>query len=342
MSDKVKQLAPEIWAEIQKAKKILVNCHYGPDPDSLGGALALMHVLEKIGKNVTVISGDSQIDQTMDVFPGREKILNKNVFEINLEDFDLFIIPDTANYEQLSRKGKVVFPKNLRTVVIDHHVSNPRFANINLIDAAYPATCQLLFDLFEEFHTVIDKNTAICLFVGIYADTGGFKYPPTNAETFAVASELTKIAPDFFRIISQIENSFRAKQLEFLGLALSSIKTYFGNKVAISEVSYDQLKEKKIDKEAARSSPVDLANKLRSVKEWKIGISLVEFSPGMVNISLRKQEYEPYDLSAIAIKVGGGGHPAAAGGTIKMPFAEAKKFLLEKIQEVYPDLRQGN
>lgn len=40
MSDKVKQLAPVIWSEIQKANKILLCCHRSPDGDSVGGGVS--------------------------------------------------------------------------------------------------------------------------------------------------------------------------------------------------------------------------------------------------------------------------------------------------------------
>ena len=340
MSDKVKQLAPEIWAEIQKANKILLHLHRGPDPDSAGSALAMMHLLKSLGKSVMVIAGDSPLSPSMSAIPGYDQIISKNYFQIEPKDFDLFLILDSSSLSQISREKEIIFPENLRTVKIDHHQNDADFANINLVDTSYCATAQLIYDLMTAWEVKISPEMAACLFAGIYSDTGGFKYPPTNWETLLAGSNLIKIYPDYFRMIFEWENSRTPKQLEFLGLALSSIEHYFSNKVAISFISYEELQKHGISKEDTKN--VELPNLLKSVTGWIIGISAIETTQENMEISLRKREYEGSDLSKLAIALGGGGHQAAAGGTIKMPFAEAKKFLLEKIQEVYPDLRQGN
>lgn len=340
MTDKVKQLAPEIWAEIQKANKILLHLHAGPDPDSAGSALAMMHMLKSLGKNVTVIAGDSKLSPSMAAIPGYDQIIPKNYFEINPADYELFIILDSSNLDQISKKGEIKFPQELKTIKIDHHQGDANFANIDLVDTSYCATAHIIYDLMTQWKTKITPEMAACLFSGIYSDTGGFKYPPTNWQTLLAGSELAKIYPDYFRIIFELENSRTPKQLEFLGLALNSIENHFSNKVAISFISYEDLQKHGITKDDTKN--VELPNILKSVTGWIIGISAIETTPGKMEIGLRKREYEGPDLSVLARALDGGGHKAAAGGIIKMPFVEAKKYLLKKIQEVYPDLRQGN
>jgi phosphoesterase RecJ-like protein len=64
--------------------------------------------------------------------------------------------------------------------VIDHHASNFKFADINLMDANAPATCQLVYDLLQSEKVNFTKSVAISLFIGLYTDTGGFKYSNTN------------------------------------------------------------------------------------------------------------------------------------------------------------------
>lgn len=336
MSDKVKQLSPAIWDEIQKAKKILLHLHRGPDPDSAGSALAMMHLLQNLGKTANVISGDSTLNQSFSALPGFDQIIQKNYFQINPKDFDLFIILDSSTLSQISKEREIVFPANLRTVKIDHHQNPDAFANINLMDTSYCATAHMIYDLMKLWDVSITPEIAACLFAGIYTDTGGFKYPPTNAETLLAGSELVKIYPDYFRIIFELENSRTPKQLEFLGLALNSIEHYFSNKVAISFVSYEDLQKHGITKDDTRN--VELPNTLKSVTGWIVGISAIETEKDKIEIGLRKREYEGPDLSKLAIALGGGGHKAAAGGSIKLPFDQAKKFLIEKIAEVYPEL----
>ena len=340
MSNKVKQFAPAIWKEIQKAKKILLCFHPSPDGDSIGSSLAMYHCLKNMGKDVTIIYGDSKFKDMYSFFPGIKEVLQKNYLEIDTTKYDLFITVDSANVEQISKMGDVGFPPNLQVINIDHHKSNKMYGHINLVLDNYPAAAQIVYELLTTLNIYINPEAAICLYLGLYTDTGGFKYPRTTADTLFIASELAKIAPDFPKYIFELENSFTPNQIKYLGLALSSIRSYFGGKVAISEISFDVLHESGI--EPRDTDKMEISNILKSAVGWDIGIALTATEKNKCNVSLRTRDAVKYDLSKLALAIGGGGHSAAAGGTIFKPFTEAKKLLLEKIQEVYPDLRQGN
>ncbi|MCL4390028.1 MAG: DHH family phosphoesterase [Patescibacteria group bacterium] len=331
MSDKVKQLAPVIWEEIKKAQKILMTLHYNHDGDSLGSNLAVYHILRQLGKDVTLIRGDSPLTASTKAFPGFENIVNKNITKINLADFDLFLILDCGNIEQVSRLD-FNLPKSLKTIVIDHHGSNPNFGKINLVDSSYPACSQLLYDLFQLWSIELNPDVALCLFVGIYTDTL-FKYPGTTSQTFTTAASLTKINPNFVQALFVYENTTQTKDLEFLGLALSKVKILFSKKVAFSAVSAANLLSHKIPKENASGG--EIAGTLRSIEGTEIGAMLIEKEKDQVNVSLR---FYSKDVSKIAVALGGGGHPGAAGATINQPFARAKKTLLNTLTKIYPEL----
>ena len=182
--------APVILAEIRKANNILLHCHPSPDPDSVGSALAMKFALEQLGKKATVIKGDSEIPQAFMHFPGAKDIVQKNFFEVDLKDFDLFIAVDAGGLVTVSRKGEVVFPPTLKVIVIDHHQTNGGYGSINLIEPNYPANCQILFDLFKLWNVKLDASIAANLFIGIYTDTGSFKFAGVNHYTFDVARQL--------------------------------------------------------------------------------------------------------------------------------------------------------
>lgn len=331
-------MAPIIWAEIQKANNILLHCHPSPDADSVGSTLAVGTLLRKLGKNVTHIIGDSERPNGLNSLPGFDKIEPKNYFQIDISKFDHFFILDSSNLDQISKKGEIIFPASLRTVVIDHHSSNKEFGNINLVDTSYGSLAEMIYDLFKLWGVDISPEMAISLFTGIYTDTG-FKYPRTTYETFAAASELARIYPNFPRTIFELENSEEPERVKFLGLALSSIETHFNNSVAISTISYEQME--KLGIKPQHTEKTDIPNILKSVIGWNIGIKMSEVEPGKVSVSFRTRDEKKWDVAKIAVATGsGGGHPAAAGATIKLPFDQAKKFLLETIQKVYPELGQ--
>src|SRR6266540_1836092 len=108
MNQKIIDLAPTIFEAVQQSRNILLHCHPSPDCDSLGSSLAWMYYLKSIGKNVTVIIGDSiRHPKNLTVMPGYDQIVMKNYFEIKPEEFDLFIINDAADLTRVSNKAQV-------------------------------------------------------------------------------------------------------------------------------------------------------------------------------------------------------------------------------------------
>lgn len=336
MSDKVRQLAPKIWEEIQKANNILLHCHPGPDADSLGSVLALSEALENIGKKATIIAGDSPKPENLSVLPGFEKIVSSNYFEINPDKFDLFLILDSASKGLVSSKQNLEFPQKMTTIIIDHHPTNTEFGLLNLVDSSYPATCQIIADLLELWKLNITSQMATDLFVGIYFDTGGFKYYPVSASTLETAAKLAKINPNFPQTIFDIENCLPPDQITYMKLALENVELYFNNQVALSFVSHNQLTENKISPEIISSDPI--TNLLKAVPGQNISVSLIEKYPQAVSISFRTRDQEKFDVSKIATSLGGGGHKGAAGANINKPLGEARKILLEALQKTFPTL----
>lgn len=332
-----KSISKKIWQEIKKAKNILLTLHPNPDGDSIGSSLALFHALSQSGKNVTLISGDSQIGNNFLSLPGVNQITNKNFFDIDLSLFDLFIITDIAAPQQISRIEEVSFPKKLKTIIIDHHITNTGFADINLIDSSYASTCQIIFDIFELNKIKITPNIAACLFLGIYTDTGGFKYVGTTYKTFLAAGKLTQIYPQFNQLIFDLENNDHPDKIKFLSLILSSVETDFSDSVAFATLSHQSIKDNNLNQTAISSS--EIANLLKSITGWKIGISIIEHQSNSVKVSFRTRDSSKFDLSLIAAALGGGGHKAAAGLVLKnTSIDKAKKLIVKTIKKIYPNI----
>ena len=328
----------KIWKQIDHSKKILLHCHPGPDGDSVGSSLAFYHVLKNLGKDVVVIQGDNPIPNNLLSIPGTDKIIPKNIFQIDLNEFDLFIINDSSSLKQITRLGDLKFPKSLKTIVIDHHQSSEKFAQINLVMPKYPATCQVLFDLFQLKKIKITPKIAACLYLGLYSDTGGFKYVNTNYKTLNIASILSKIYPKFTDLVFNLENSDEPDRLKYISLLLSTIENYYHNHVAIASISYDEIQTSNFSSQTLNNYS-EIANMLKSVIGWEIAIVFMEIQPNVVKISLRTRNSELYDLSKIALATkAGGGHRAAAGATLNQSLDDAKKTILGIIKKLYPKI----
>jgi len=334
ISPLIVEKAPLILLEIHKAQSILLHCHPSPDPDSVGSVLATKFALQAMGKKVTVIQGDSDIPEAFMHFPGATEIIDKNFFEINATDYDLFIVLDAGSVEQISKLGVFPIPFPIPTIVIDHHASNKGYASlINLVESSYPATAQVLFDLFTVWNVIMTPDIAANLFMGIYTDTGGFKYPGTTSRTLTIASSLISYVPNFSLLISRMENSNTPEDIAFRALALSSIETFFNGKLALAVVSFEKLVEKNIPVGHAHANAVSPA--LRSVGQWLITGTLIEVAPGLIKLSFRSKDGEQFDVSKLTVTLGGGGHKAAAGASMKTSLQEAKDLVVSKAKELY-------
>lgn len=332
VSPLIKEKAPIILAEIKKANSILMHCHPSPDPDSVGSVLAMKFALEKLGKNATIIKGDSDIPEAFMHLPGAKEIVSQNYFEPDLSQFDLFLIQDTAALNMISKKGEIVFPKNLKTIVIDHHKSNDIKADISLVEYNYPATAQILADLFLEWNVEFDENIAKNLFVGLYTDTK-FKYAGVNSHTFEIATLLTKYFPRVDALIDPIDNSNTPNMILLRGIGFSRIELFCNGHFAISSIPYSEISMHNITKDDIR--PSDISAELLGVKGWYFCVCLIEEEPNYIRASFRSQDGVKYDVSLLAATIGGGGHRAASGAAIKISLDEVKRILVKKAEEMY-------
>jgi phosphoesterase RecJ-like protein len=318
----------QIYAEIVKANSILLHLHPSPDCDSQGSALAMYHALTGLGKKVTVIKGDSDLDPNMAHLPGAEKIIPKNFLEINQKEFDLFIVQDTGDIKRITSLGEVVFAPHLKTIVIDHHASNGGFANLNLVDQNAPATALMLFRLFKKWGIPLTNEIARNLLIGIYTDTGNLVYPNTTKEAMLAVVELRDLAPEFAEDINKL-HKFDLELLRFESLAYRKIERV--GEILISSISLADMKEENIDPKVASASYI--SSKLRNVRGIEVAGCIVEDVPDRIKCSFRSQNIQKYDLSVIVPQFGGGGHKMAAGALIKAPFAEAKARVLSVINQ---------
>ncbi len=331
-----------IWDEIQRADTILLHLHPRPDPDSVGSALALWHGLRSLGKNVTVIRGDSPKPEYLKFLPGWEHISDQDFTQVDFSQFDLFIILDSGGLNRVSEVVALELPANLQTIVIDHHQTTLSFGAINYLDPGAAATAEMLFNLFEVWGVPLSPELARCLYLGLWGDTGGFKYSNTTARTLVIASQLVAAWPNFFKDIDAIENNQDVDRMRVRALATLAAEALKGDQVRLATLSQEQLHQAGIREFEGEGSGGSIANTLRSIAGCQIGVSILEEGEGVVKVSARSRDGAKYDVSKLMGELGGGGHAAAAGATVAgATVAQVRERLLVLLSELYPDLVDG-
>jgi phosphoesterase RecJ-like protein len=312
----------QILEEIKKASKILVNCHRGPDSDSVGSALGLTSVLESMGKDITIIC-PSDVPSDLKFLPGSEKIRKINFKEFKFSDYDLFIAIDSSTYSMISGSKEIDKP-TIPLVVIDHHFSNDGFGLVNLIDSKATSTGELLYGIFEDWNVQLNKDQALCILTGIIGDTGAFQYQNVGADTLEIAAKLIKIGADKDLIINQIYRNISFSEIKLWGKVIENMKIDEEYNFVWSVISTSNYKEFP----GTNSVKEDAANLFFPiVKDTDFGIIMEEREDKTMSVSFRSRSN--FDISVIAKEIGGGGHKVAAGAKIEgIPFDQAVEKVL--------------
>lgn len=314
----------KILEEVKKAKRILINCHKNPDPDSVGTALAMAQFVKFFGKKARIICPtkiNSQLGFIKD-FDLIEQGIDFN--KVDYKDYDLFIVLDSSSWDFASKMEEKNIPP-VKLIVIDHHTTNTMYGSINLVDKNLIATAELLYMFFEDCGFEIDRKVASQLLMGIIGDSGVYRFPGTTARTLEIAAKLISKDADQNEIIKNLYFSIDFEEFKFWGKVMEEMQ--YDREcnfvwVAISNVTYREFGAVKNYKEDAATAF------FQSIAGSDFGIVMVEEEKGCLNISLRSRT--GLDVSQIAVELGGGGHRYAAGGGLKgLSFDEAVNKVLE-------------
>lgn len=309
----------KIKESIERAHNVLILTHENPDGDAIGSSLAFMHALKKLGKEVTVLI--PSINNMYSFLPGFDEI--KHEIE-NVEVFDLCIALDSSDSERLFI-CKPYFEKIEHTIVIDHHITNQNFGDVNYVNALASSTCQNLIVVLATLDIAINKDMAECIYTGILTDTGGFRYN-TQSETFEFAAMLLETGIDISKIYRIVFDTVTEKRTRLLSRALDRLEILEDGKIAFTYITTQDVN----DLQSEDGDHENIVNYGRNVEGVEVSIFARE-KDGKYKISLRANEY--VDVSQIASKYAGGGHLRAAGLEMSMPLEQVKQTLVEEIKK---------
>jgi phosphoesterase RecJ-like protein len=309
----------EIARALEPAKTVLVASHLRPDGDALGSTIAFALWLQSLGKEVTAWNEDGMLDKFR-YLPGADIVKQP---EGAGRKFDAFVALDTSVKNRL---GTVLAAIEEPAVFVnmDHHVSNGRFGALNYIDAASPATGEIVFEFIKAIGGTITPEIAANLYTAISTDTGSFQYPNTTAKTFHVAAELIEAGVDVGKLSQAMYDQQPRRRLELLRHALNEAVFCCDDKVA----SFALLQS---DVERLGVLPEDnegIIDHLRSVDSVVAAVFFEELGDGKVRVSSRSKDRR-VDVCKVCGVFGGGGHALAAGARITGPIEEVQKRFLK-------------
>lgn len=157
-----------------------------PDGDTLGSMCALYNMIYNRFKKKVDMNVVSNIPFNYKFIPNIDQA--QRYFDKSLV-YDLVITLDVAAIDRVI-DSKILFDKAKSTVNIDHHKTNPRFGNYQIINPNASSCGEVLFDIFKNEGWEIDTDSAICLYTAIMTDTGNFRFENTSSKTLRAAADL--------------------------------------------------------------------------------------------------------------------------------------------------------
>lgn len=288
----------DIKNKIMESKKILITAHVNPDGDAIGAGLALLSGIEKFNKNCEVKF------VLQDKTPDRVKFLElekrAEMYDADKKyDIDIAICVDSATLTRIGDVEKVI--KNIFTINIDHHISNPEYGDINYVENV-SSTSEIIYKFLKFLDVEIDINIGEALYTGLVNDTGNFKHDNVTEETFKMAGDLVKIGVNNSKIVREFLNTKSMAAIKFLGQAMYEMK--FDEK---KKLAYFYLSNEDFMKNGGRKEDTEeIVENLVSYEKAEVSLFLREDTTGVIKGSMRSKH--DIDVNAIAGIFGGGGH----------------------------------
>lgn len=299
------KIIDQILEVIRTHKTFCIVGHVRPDGDCIGSQLALATALINEGKKVTVWNQDP--------IPQKYKFLNtEGRFQKPHAGakFDCVIATDCASFERLGKAGECVGNRKV-LINIDHHISNPRYGDVNWVSPREPSCGELIYRLLKVAGWPITKPIADLLFTAISTDTGSFQYPTTRPGTFHAGAELVTRGANLAKICDEVYQSYPLSRAKLLQHVYSKFRLADHDRIA-----WFWLKEKDFTRTGAASDDTEgLIDHIRAIEPVVVACVFEELEPELTRISLRSKS-ERVNVSEICAQFGGGGHPAAAGARI--------------------------
>ncbi|WP_322806119.1 DHH family phosphoesterase [Thermanaerothrix sp.] len=302
---------------LHSAQRILITTHIRPDGDAIGSLLGLGLALQHAGATVQMVLPDG-MPPVFRHLPGSDQIRR----EVQ-PPFDLFIVLDTADIPRISASmnGYQV------DICIDHHVTNPGFARVNLIDPEAVATAAILAEHLPAWDLPINSEVASALLTGIITDTIGFRTSNMTPKALRLAADLMEQGANLPELYKRalIHRSFEAAR--FWGYGLVNLKRQ-GRLIWTTLTQADR-----IAAGYQGNDDADLTDILSGIEDGDIAVLFIQHGDGRIKVSWRAKP--GWDVSTLAARFGGGGHPAAAGADFYGNLEEVQETVLKATQDLW-------
>ena len=329
MNDNILKSVTKLFSE---KRNIIFIPHSSPDADALGSCLALYHFFKS--KNEVNIISPNEYTEILNFLPGSENVLNyerdKEKCENMIDKGDVIFTLDFNSLGRARNLSSLISKSSATTIMIDHHENPDNYADITISNSKMSSTCEMVYDFICSIDkSIIDNKIATCIYTGIVADTGSFRFPSTTSKTLKVGSELINHGVNVTEIFEKLHNNFQFNRLKLLGSTINNFKRIEGLPVVYTSITDNDQKVnnfKKGDSEGFVNFGLSVADILCSV------LFIEKKDEGLIKISFRSKG--DFKVNIFASKYfNGGGHEHASGGISRLSLKETEKKFIKDIKK---------
>lgn len=312
--------ASSICEEIARHGRFTLVSHENPDGDSVSSQLAMAEILRVLGKEARVVSHGTP-PEDLQFLPGYDKMTTE---ARQAPEPDCIVVLDSSSPErtplpEMLQSGKPV-------INIDHHRDNSGFGTAVWVDPKASSCAEMVAVLREQIGVDLAPELAELLYVGIYADTGGFRFANTNARALricATAMETGRL--DIERIHRELHQVSNPTRIRLRGDILSRMEAHADGRIMLIEMD-----EKKLEQFGAHAGDTEgITDEVMVSKGAEVGLFLRYYA---TDTKCNLRSVGQVDVGAVANEFGGGGHKGAAGCMLGEAGEGARERILRRLQ----------
>lgn len=302
---------------LEAAQSVYIACHIMPDGDAIGSLLALGLALQRLGKACTMACADP-VPCKFGFLTGAHDVVSRPP---TVEQ--VIVTVDVSDIQRLGTLYEEASFRSRPVINIDHHVTNTRFGTVNLVQPL-PSTAEIVHTLLRHLRVQPDSDIAAALLTGLLTDTRCFRTGNVTARQLRTAIALMDAGTSLTELTELLFNREPASTICLWGQALASAQTQ--GQVIWTEIDHDMMRR-------CRASPSDadgLVSFLASTMGVDAALVLREKDDGRIEVSMRAGP--GWDVSRVALQLGGGGHPRAAGCTLTGTINAVRERVLSAVE----------